>query len=425
MDGFRNGTFIGCTEEFIVERREMIERTLSAGRDDILANWSTLALFALPSAVGIGSVVDIAFARLAQLLLILSDLQKDSNVRLATRCRRLARVCAAQADPNAVEYADLENTFQSLQEAVPNYTPVPRVLNDWRISPTGELVTSAGYDGATGGSSPALDKLDEKGVLRSIQRSLSGLVGCERFTSLLAADLWDFTSGPRQSRGRVIWGNSGVGKTEIAQRLSGLREGFPSLRIGTGQVEYVSGVDGRLEIKELVDRLAPFSVLFVDEADKCLDPKSGMVSPAEATQLGHAIVTHFQRKPIFWVFLGVFSSTRGRSALTDDIVQATFGDELAHRLDYADWGLPDWNVASLLKAVNANGGRRKVQYDDAAALLFAEYCVRTNGGVRSFDNLEAAIVRKARLEGATLERVTLAAAKELLERRGVSAPRID
>jgi hypothetical protein len=261
---------------------------------------------------------------------------------------------------------------------------------------------------------------EEREVLRAIKRSLHGLVGLDQFAAMLAIDVAEFLSGPCQSRGRVIWGNPGVGKTEIAQRLAGLRDGFPALKIGTGELVYISGVDGKLDIKERIDAIKPFSLLFIDEADKCLDPKTGMVSQAEATQLCHAIVTHFQRKPVLWIFLGVFSAMRGNGAITDEVVRATFGDELAHRLDYADWGLPAWSLTNLLKALNASSARRRVEFDDDAVELLANYCIRTGGGVRGFENLETAIARRFRMDGRSESRVTLQVARDTLTQRGVA-----
>jgi hypothetical protein len=275
--------------------------------------------------------------------------------------------------------------------------------------------TTPGAAGSTASAAPS-----EEDLLRSIEKSLWSLTGLERLKPLLAMDICEFLSA-RQSLGRIFWGDSGVGKTEVAQRLSGLREGYPGLSLGGGQVRYVSGVDGRLEVKEIVDDLPPRSILFVDEADKCLDPNTGMVTAAEATQIRHAIVTHFQRKPILWVFLGVFAQTRVNGGLTDDALRSSLGDELAHRLDYADWRFPSWTLESLLKAVNGTSSRRRRTYDDDAALMLAQYCIKTGGGVRAFDNLETAIIRQERIAGiAAATNVSVAVAREILARRGVA-----
>jgi hypothetical protein len=340
--------------------------------------------------------------------------------------------CAAKADRNDVAFADTVSAFASAGLTLPAQSEDRFVAPSWRVTIDGALVPEDyAADPALGPTvqptkhAPSVPVVsaavpEERELLRSIKRSLSGMVGLEQFAEIMAMDVSDFLSGPRQSRGRVIWGNSGVGKTELAQRLSGLRDGFPRLRIGSGGLVYVSGVDGKLDIKERIDAIAPFSILFIDEADKCLDPKTGMVSRAEATQLCHAIVTHFQRKPILWIFLGVFSAMRGEGAISDEVVRATFGDELAHRLDYADWGLPAWNLPNLLKALDATSARRRLEFDDDAVELLASYCIKTGGGVRGFENLETAIARRFRMDGRKDARVTLQVAREILAQRGVT-----
>jgi hypothetical protein len=369
----------------------------------------------------------IDFANLACVLATLGE-SEASRPNLARRCVALAGKCASLVHRENPRFANVATRFKECGLAVPPFKDRSgrhsvRLALDGSIrvvdrdSPRDSTASQA----AGVGTAVAAIPKTEGDVLRAIEKSLVGLVGLDRMKPLIAMDLFEFLSAG-QSRGRVFWGASGVGKTELAQRLAGLREGFPGLALGPGQVRYVSGVDGKLEIKEIIDSLPPRSVLFIDEADKCLDPKAGMVTPAEATQIRHAIVTHFQRKPILWVFLGVFSQMRNGGVLTDDSLRVTFGDELAHRLDYADWGFPAWSLENLLKAVNSASSRRKLRYDDAAALLLAEYCIKTGGGVRAFDNLETAIVRHVRTTGADQGApVGVSVAREVLAKRGVQA----
>ncbi|MCX8506119.1 MAG: AAA family ATPase, partial [Alphaproteobacteria bacterium] len=237
----------------------------------------------------------------------------------------------------------------------------------------------------------------EKRIAKNLNQSLDGMVGLEKLKNYMAMDVAEFING-HQSMGRLYWGRPGVGKTELAQRLAGLREGFPALDLGNGgEVTYISGVDGKLEIRNLVDNMPPKSIVFIDEADKCLDPEAGMVTTSEATQIRQAIITHYQRKPIFWVFIGVYANMRNdQGGINDDIIRKNFGDELAHRLDYSDWNFPDWTLENLLKAVNDISSRRRLKYDPEAALALSEYCLKSGGGVRAFDNLETAILRHIR-----------------------------
>jgi len=417
INSLRNNSYPGCEEQ---TRQEMVA-PLFNGRADTRLNWSVGRLLCDP---GTEKSVEMPLGDVAGLLATLSKVDEEAAPALADLFRSLALNCAAKADPSAVDYATVISGFKIVGLAVPEPTPQMRAPQGWRVSVDGALFPDV--PGAAPGATPgpvAVESAEdrERQIRRGVERSLNGLVGLERFAALLGADISDFLSGPRQSCGRVIWGNSGVGKTEVAQRLAGLREGFPGLRTGSGTVEYVSGVDGKLEIKEIVDRLAPFTILFIDEADKCLDPKAGMVNQAEATQLCHAVVTHFQRKPVFWAFLGVFSNARAGGRLTDEIVRSTFGDELAHRLDYADWEMPTWSLENLLKAVNGSAPRRRLLYDDDAVLTLAEYCIRTNGGVRAFDNLETALLRRFRMGGQAPTVINIKLVRELLEQRGVSS----
>lgn len=367
------------------------------------------------------------FSGLAVMLSVLSKLEKD-NTHFTKQCVSLAAKCAAQVPPDDTRYANVVTTFKACGLPVPQYAPHAAGNHSIRLAFDGtvsvvprntpypaNLMASPGAAATVAAVAPQ----SEADVLRAIEKSLFGLVGLERMKPLLAMDIFEFLTA-RQSRGRVFWGPPGVGKTELAQRLAGLREGFPGLSLGAGQARYISGVDGKLEVKEIVDSLPALSVLFVDEADKCLDPKTGMVSPAEATQVRHAIITHFQRKPILWVFLGVFSEMREEGAITDEALRTHFGPELAHRLDYADWGFPSWTLENLLKAVNGASSRRRLRYEDDAALVLAQYCIRTGGGVRAFDNLEAAIIRHARTSGIPEgTKVSLAIAQQILAKRGV------
>lgn len=235
-------------------------------------------------------------------------------------------------------------------------------------------------------------RLSEVKIQKELEKNLSSMVGIENFIRLFAFDLAGFFA-ERKSRGRIIWGSSGVGKTEIAQRLSGNRSSIPGLQLGEGQVNYITGVDGKLDIKHIVDQIPPMSILFIDEADKCLDPEAGMVDNAEAIQLRHSIVSHFERKPVYWILLGSFEKGRGGGKLTDRIVQRILDKELSHRFDYVDWMLPDWTLENLLKVVDRHSWGRKLRYEDEAALRIAQYCVESRGGVRAFENIESSILR--------------------------------
>jgi len=240
----------------------------------------------------------------------------------------------------------------------------------------------------------------ERDYSLNLTMSLAGLEGLDSLKQRLDIDLQDFIAGS-ESVGRLFFGEPGTGKTEVAQRLCGMREGYPGLKQAGINAVYVSGVDGRFEIKKIIDDIAPHSIIFIDEADKCLDPGAGMVSAADAIQLHHALVTHFGRKPIYWGLVGTFSALRGGAGreISHQALEKTLGRELASRLDYIDWCFHDWPIENLLRAARATVAKRGLQYDDEALLMLANHCLSTGGALRSFDNIDRALGRQFCIAG--------------------------
>jgi hypothetical protein len=259
-------------------------------------------------------------------------------------------------------------------------------------------------------------EINDRDVQRAVAKTLNGLVGLDKFEKLFALDLNDFFRS-KSGRIRIFWGDSSTGKTEVAQRLAGLREGIPGLSIGCPRVMYLSGVDGKIEIRDLVDQAPEGTLLLIDEADKCLLPAAGMVTQAEATQLQHAILTYCSRKPIYWALIGTFSSIRGESRITHSMLDEAFGRELASRIDFDDWEFPRWTLENLLRAAETCG-RRNLVYEDNALLVLCQYCLDTGGGVRALDALEQAIYRKFQSQPNLTNKVTEADVRDLLKRRG-------
>ncbi len=315
-----------------------------------------------------------------------------------------------------VESSDaFANAVKLLAHGMASSTPIS--------TQAGEPQADAASQGDSGESGVETDSAPTASTIqRRVRKSMSGLIGLDDFTKQLSLDLQDFLVG-NESRARLFWGEPGTGKTEFAQRLAGQRKGFPKLKLGDTEVTYVSGVDGKLEIKELVEKLPEKGIIFVDEADKCLDPAAGMVTKPEATQLQHAIVTHFSRKQLYWGFIGTFSSMRGTGKVTYEMLSKTLGAELASRVDFSDWALPNWTLESLLKAVGQSCTKRGLLYEDDALLSIAKYCLASGGAVRAFDNIDQALARRLVSEksGSETPRVTLALADEQLARMGYKA----
>lgn len=259
-------------------------------------------------------------------------------------------------------------------------------------------------------------QLTPEALSREIGKRALNLVGFENLIKQMSIDLSDFYMG-HESKARIFWGQSAVGKTEFCQRLAGMKQGFPKFQIGPHAAFYVSGIDGKVEIRQFVQQIPNDSILIIDEADKVLDPKAQMVSQSEAVQLQHAIVTYFSTKKIYWVFVGTFSALRGQQKLSYDMLTVSLGSELASRIDFADWEFPQWTLESLLQAVRCSCNRRGLQYDDEALLLVTQHCLSMGGGVRAFDNIDQSLNRKLSMRG-TVKMVTKELAVEYINGLG-------
>ena len=265
IKSFRDGSFEGCGEEYIEQQRRKVRVALIDGRSDTLLRWLVPLLLCDPG----GEVdvdLDVMLTDLATILTI-HGVRDQRDRRSAPGFSRtfsdMARRCAAIASSDAVDYPNMVKEFKEARLPVPRSTPKPRAADVWHVSLDGELTLDGVTPDAPATDSPSSSMgpaapapVGERELMKGVEKSLLGLVGLDDFKPQLAMDIVEFL-GSRQSRGRVFWGSSGVGKTEVAQRLAGLREGFPQLRCGAGEVRYVSGVDGKLEVKALVDGFLP------------------------------------------------------------------------------------------------------------------------------------------------------------------------
>jgi hypothetical protein len=256
----------------------------------------------------------------------------------------------------------------------------------------------------------------EDKIFLELKKITIDLIGLETFIRQLADEINDFQKSS-ESRASLFWGESATGKTELAQRLAGLKQGYPKLRLDNAEVAYLSGVDGKFQIKDIVDKIPTGSVVLIDEADKCLDSNAGLVSQNEARQLQLTILNYYSSKKIYWIFLGTFSAMRGSNKITYSMVESTFGTELGSRIDFTDWEFPQWNIENLIKAAKITYRGAELDYSDEAMAIICQYCLDIGGGIRAFDTIDQSLHRKLRKNKIT-KNITLKVAQDILIERG-------
>jgi antitoxin component YwqK of YwqJK toxin-antitoxin module len=240
-------------------------------------------------------------------------------------------------------------------------------------------------------------EIKDPDIFKVLNKSLRGMVNTKWFTNTFPSDLFSFISEKR-SKLKLFHGPTCSGKTEIAQRLAGMREGFPGLIDIGVDVHYLTGIESEIAVRDIVDKLKPLSVVLIDEADKFLNPKSPLYSEQSAHRFTNMIITLFERKPLYWVLIGTWDFLQEGDQSMDEKVSNLYGPEFGTRVDY-DWRFPDWSLETLLEAIKASVPNRKVTYDDMSLAIMAQYCLKSGGGVRSFDNLEQRLMRKLRMKG--------------------------
>lgn len=242
-----------------------------------------------------------------------------------------------------------------------------------------------------------------------ITSTLRGMVSVDSFISAFCYDLKSFMDKKNGSLGIVLWGNSAVGKTEISRRLSGTyKDHVAKFSLPGVDVQYIACCDTNIDVKKIIDGISKKTVLFLDEIDKYLSPSSGIVSESQAKGLRTSFLTNFESKDIFWVFTGTFADIRGDKKLNREILEKTLGQELASRLDFVDYMLPDWNIQSLLTASrNVLAKDTNVEYDNEAIMVLVDYILKSQGGVRSLEKSHEAFKRRLRKELSSGEKVVI------------------
>jgi hypothetical protein len=239
---------------------------------------------------------------------------------------------------------------------------------------------------------PLPDRTSLADLQKNIAKSLSGLLGFDFFVKNFAIDLFDFLQGS-ESRIRLFWGDTGTGKSELGMRLAGLREGFPRLAFDDTGAFYFSAADDGMDFGAVTEKIAPKSLVYLDDADKLFDSNSGLKDAKSIVQLQQSLNTSIIKKSVYWVLAGTFDSGRTGEDLSAQRLETLLGKSLAYKVDYVDWRLPGWTLENLLRAVRQISTRRGLTYEDEALLLIAEYCL-SHGAVIGFDRIDQTLYRR-------------------------------
>ena len=290
------------------------------------------------------------------------------------------------------------------------------VLDHAKSHRNGEIISFLEKQLDAGHSSCEKISLTEEFLEQSLKKTLSGMQNVQRILKLLSIDYIDFING-QDSKIKIFWGSSGTGKTEMLQRIAGLRSGFPGMPLSNGSINYFTGVDGNIDIKAMVDNAKPYSIMIIDEADKCFDENAGMITKPNAIQIQHSFLTHLPRKPLYWILAGTFHNLRNGQTLNFEMINKSFGIELGSRLDFAHWKFHDWNLESILRAAKTSLAKRGHDYDEDAILLLSKLALKMGGGPRTLENFDLALSRQMKLKGKT--KVTMSEAKEYINSMGI------
>ena len=227
---------------------------------------------------------------------------------------------------------------------------------------------------------------------RKIAKSFSGLLGFETFTKNFSVDIFDFLQGD-ESRIRIFWGDNGTGKSEIGMRLGGLRDGLPGLTYNTTGAFYFSAADDGMNFGLVSEKIEPYSIVYLDDADKLFDVESGLKNLTDIVQAQQSLNTCIIKKSVYWILAGNFDSSRKPPGLSSQGLERLFGKSLVNKVDYLDWKMPGWTLENLLKAVKQLSARRGLTYEDDALLIISQYCLE-HGAVMGFDRIDQALYRR-------------------------------
>jgi SpoVK/Ycf46/Vps4 family AAA+-type ATPase len=176
---------------------------------------------------------------------------------------------------------------------------------------------------------------------------------------------------PDKSRGIILFGERGSGKTEIANHLLNLK--IPNLQvIKIGAIE-------RNDLARRMSELTHHSLIVFDDSDLVFEssPRS-LVHEAERKDW-IALIERFMREVgHYWVFLGSFESTlAGKSKFSREDLHALFGSS-GDLLNGVDGHIPPWDAERLMKAL----GDESRKYTDEALVNLLQTVMEKKMGLR-------------------------------------------
>ncbi|MGK5085221.1 ankyrin repeat domain-containing protein [Bdellovibrionota bacterium FG-1] len=262
-------------------------------------------------------------------------------------------------------------------------------------------------------------KLTAVEIRIQLTKSMTGMVGLDSIIKHFSVDLEDFLLSSK-SRMRCFWGTQGTGKTEVAQRISGLTDEIPGLNLPDLGVKYVKISDcSSLQVANTVEKR--LLVLF-DLPDEFFDTDAANGPSPELMDFRHALKTNYSLKPVYFVFLRTVPSLDNSALQLTNGLTAIFGNALGGSIDFSDWRFPGWTLETLMKAVGHVCTRRGLEYDDDALALLCHYCMETGGFVRAFDKIDQTFFRRHKTRHIITEhaeRVSRADVEELLNITGI------
>lgn len=190
------------------------------------------------------------------------------------------------------------------------------------------------------------------------------------------SDLGVFLSTPKKSRGIILFGERGCGKTEIANHL--LQLNIPNLHvIKIGAIE-------RNDLARRMSELTHHSVIVFDDSDLVFESSPRSLVQDHERKGWIALIERFMREVgHYWVFLGSFESTlASKDKFSREDLLSLFGSS-GDLINGTDGQIPSWKAERLMKALR-NESRN---YTDEALINLLHAVTEKKMGIRGLLNI--------------------------------------